>query len=51
MIYGLTAPFAAALMEEFGVRRVAAVSLVLVPRRPPYPDAEPVERESVPDVG
>ena len=25
VIYGLTAPFAAALMERFGVRRVAAV--------------------------
>ena len=30
VIYGLTAPFAAALMEKFGVRRVAAVSLALV---------------------
>jgi MFS family permease len=30
VIYGLTAPFAAALMERFGVRRVAAASLALV---------------------
>ncbi len=30
VVYGLTAPFAAALMERFGVRRVAAASLVLV---------------------
>jgi len=28
--YGLTAPFAAALMEKFGVRRVAASALVLL---------------------
>ena len=27
IIYGLTAPFAAALMERFGVRRVVAVAL------------------------
>lgn len=30
IIYGLTAPFAAALMERFGVRRVVAASLTLV---------------------
>lgn len=30
VIYGLTAPFAAALMERFGVRRVAALALLLV---------------------
>jgi MFS family permease len=30
VVYGLTAPFAAALMERFGVRRVAAASLALV---------------------
>jgi len=30
VIYGLTAPFAAALMERFGVRRVVAVALFLV---------------------
>lgn len=30
VIYGLTAPFAAALMERFGIRRVVAASLVLV---------------------
>ncbi len=30
IIYGLTAPFAAALMERFGVRRVVAISLTLV---------------------
>ena len=30
VVYGLTAPFAAALMERFGVRRVVAVSLLLV---------------------
>ena len=30
IIYGLTAPFAAALMERFGVRRVVAASLALV---------------------
>jgi predicted MFS family arabinose efflux permease len=30
LFYGLTAPFAAALMERFGVRRVVSVALVLV---------------------
>ena len=30
IIYGLTAPFAAALMERFGVRRVVAAALALV---------------------
>ncbi|GCD92021.1 MFS transporter [Nocardioides sp. LS1] len=30
VVYGLTAPFAAALMERFGVRRVVAASLALV---------------------
>ena len=30
VVYGLTAPFAAALMERFGVRRVVAVALLLV---------------------
>ncbi|MBB4695059.1 MFS transporter [Paractinoplanes abujensis] len=30
MLYGLTAPFAAALMERFGIRRVVMVALVLV---------------------
>ncbi|WP_370249399.1 MFS transporter [Nocardioides sp.] len=30
VVYGLTAPFAAALMARFGVRRVAAVALVMV---------------------
>jgi MFS family permease len=30
VIYGLTAPFAAALMERFGVRRVVAFALTLV---------------------
>ncbi|WP_340537059.1 MFS transporter [Nocardioides sp. GXZ039] len=30
IVYGLTAPFAAALMERFGLRRVVAVSLTLV---------------------
>jgi sugar phosphate permease len=30
VIYGLTAPFAAALMERFGIRRVVAGALVLV---------------------
>ena len=30
MVYGLTAPFAAALMERFGVRRVVAAALALV---------------------
>ena len=30
MLFGLTAPFAAALMERFGVRRVVACALTLV---------------------
>ncbi len=30
IIYGLTAPFAAALMERFGMRRVVALALLLV---------------------
>jgi MFS family permease len=30
MLYGLTAPFAAALMERFGIRRVVAAALTLV---------------------
>jgi predicted MFS family arabinose efflux permease len=30
LLYGLTAPFAAALMERFGMRRVVAVALALV---------------------
>jgi MFS family permease len=30
VLYGLTAPFAAALMERFGLRRVVASALVLV---------------------
>jgi MFS family permease len=30
ILYGLTAPFAAALMERFGIRRVVAYALVLV---------------------
>ncbi|GAA1283362.1 MFS transporter [Saccharothrix xinjiangensis] len=30
VLYGLTAPFAAALMERFGVRRVVAIALALV---------------------
>jgi MFS family permease len=30
LLYGLTAPFAAALMERFGIRRVVMVALVLV---------------------
>ena len=30
VIYGLTAPFAAALMERFGIRRVVALALLLV---------------------
>jgi MFS family permease len=30
VVYGLTAPFAAALMERFGVRRTVAAALVLV---------------------
>ena len=30
LLYGLTAPFAAALMERFGIRRIVAAALVLV---------------------
>ncbi|MEU8237662.1 MFS transporter [Actinoplanes missouriensis] len=30
LLYGLTAPFAAALMDRFGIRRVAAAALLLV---------------------
>ncbi|MER7460001.1 MFS transporter [Micromonospora sp. NPDC126480] len=30
LLFGLTAPFAAALMDRFGIRRVVAVALVLV---------------------
>jgi MFS family permease len=30
LLFGLTAPFAAALMEKFGIRRVVAAALVLV---------------------
>ncbi|MEV6299588.1 MFS transporter [Actinoplanes sp. NPDC051861] len=30
LLYGLTAPFAAALMDKFGIRRVAMVALLLV---------------------
>src|SRR5690348_14671274 len=30
VLFGLTAPFAAALMERFGMRRVVAYALVLV---------------------
>jgi MFS family permease len=30
LLYGLTAPFAAALMERFGIRRVVAAALVVV---------------------
>ena len=30
VVYGLTAPFAAALMERFGVRRVVAIALAVV---------------------
>src|SRR5262249_24279349 len=30
LLYGLTAPFAAALMERFGIRRVIMAALVLV---------------------
>jgi MFS family permease len=30
VLYGLTAPFAAALMERFGLRRVTSVALVLI---------------------
>ena len=34
VIYGLTAPFAAALMERFGVRRVVAAALPWSPSAP-----------------
>src|SRR5690348_8235758 len=30
VLYGLTAPFAAALMDRFGMRRVTAIALVLI---------------------
>jgi MFS family permease len=30
LLYGLTAPFAAALMERFGIRRVTSVALLLI---------------------
>jgi sugar phosphate permease len=30
ILYGLTSPFAAALMERFGIRRVASIALLLV---------------------
>lgn len=30
IVYGLTAPFAAALMERFGIRRVATIALIAV---------------------
>lgn len=30
LLYGLTAPFAAALMERFGIRRVTSVALMLI---------------------
>jgi len=30
VLYGLTAPFAAALMERFGLRRVVSVGLLLI---------------------
>jgi cyanate permease len=30
VVYGLTAPFAAAIMERFGIRRVVAAALALV---------------------
>ena len=30
VLYGLTAPFAAALMERFGLRRVTAVGLLMI---------------------
>ena len=30
LLYGLTAPFAAALMERFGVRRVTSVALLAI---------------------
>ena len=38
-------------MTAGGLCLGAAALCLLVPRRPPYPDAEPLERESVPDVG
>jgi MFS family permease len=40
-----------AWMTAGGLCLVAAALCLLVPRRPPYPDAEPLERESVRDVG
>lgn len=33
-LYGLTAPFAAALMDRFGIRRVVAVALVVIAATP-----------------
>ncbi len=33
LLYGLTAPFAAALMDRFGIRRVVACALLLVAAR------------------
>jgi MFS family permease len=30
VVYGLTAPFAAALMERFGIRRIATIALLLI---------------------
>ena len=30
LLYGLTAPFSAALMESFGIRRVVSVALLLI---------------------
>ena len=30
VLFGVTAPFAAALMDRFGIRRVLSVALVLV---------------------
>ena len=30
VFYGVTAPFAAALMERFGIRRIAAIALALI---------------------
>ena len=30
LVYGLTAPFAAALMERFGIRRVVMIALTIV---------------------
>ena len=32
LLFGLTAPFAAALMDRFGLRRVVAGALLLVAR-------------------